>query len=430
MVPVAGNKKQGKERGSMAAKPHFAASVQSKKGRLYAVMQVKKDGTTKPVWRALGLPEGANKTKVNKAFREVVAQYEQEFWEEQERGGHPPADIPVYDYLVSYLKRVEPELQKNTIVSYRSMTNGKIRRYFQRRPQLTVGNLKPQDIQDFYQSLFADGVVANTVIHYHALLRRAFQQAFKEERIDANPFDRVGRPKKNKFHGENYTQEELLTLLHLARGDVIYPAILLAGAMGLRRSEALGVRWSRIDWEKRTVLLDTKIVEYRENGKKKMEPVEEMKNKSSRRTLPLPDPVVEMLQVQKEHREVYRKMFQGSYNAQYLDYVCVNQLGELLRPSYVTDHFRELLDKYGLRHIRFHDLRHTFASLLINQDVPLINVSNFLGHSDLSTTANIYAHLDKASKQASAAVISDILQGENQHAQPKGEPETNTDRQT
>lgn len=414
----------------MPAKPHFAASVQSKKGRLYAVMQVKKDGTTKPVWRALGLPEGANKTKVNKAFREVVARYEQEFWEEQERGGRPPADIPVYDYLVSYLKRVEPELQKNTIVSYRSMTNGKIRRYFQRRPQLTVGNLKPQDIQDFYQSLFADGVAANTVIHYHALLRRAFQQAFKEERIDANPFDRVGRPKKNKFHGENYTQEELLTLLHLARGDVIYPAILLAGAMGLRRSEALGVRWSRIDWEKRTVLLDTKIVEYRENGKKKVEPVEEMKNKSSRRTLPLPDPVVEMLQVQKEHREVYRKMFQGSYNAQYLDYVCVNQLGELLRPSYVTDHFRELLEKYGLRHIRFHDLRHTFASLLINQDVPLINVSNFLGHSDLSTTANIYAHLDKASKQASAAVISDILQGENQHVQPKGEPETNTDRQT
>lgn len=414
----------------MAAKPHFAASVQSKKGRLYAVMQVKKEGTTKPVWRALGLPEGANKTKVNKAFREVVARYEQEFWEEQERGGRPPADIPVYDYLVSFLKRVEPELQKNTIVSYRSMTNGKIRRYFQRRPQLTVGNLKPQDIQDFYQSLFADGVVANTVIHYHALLRRAFQQAFKEERIDANPFDRVGRPKKNKFHGENYTQEELLTLLHLARGDVIYPAILLAGAMGLRRSEALGVRWSRIDWEKRTVLLDTKIVEYRENGKKKVEPVEEMKNKSSRRTLPLPDPVVEMLQVQKEHREVYRKMFQGSYNAQYLDYVCVNQLGELLRPSYVTDHFRELLEKYGLRHIRFHDLRHTFASLLINQDVPLINVSNFLGHSDLSTTANIYAHLDKASKQASAAVISDILQGENQRAQPKGEPETNTDRQT
>lgn len=345
----------------MAAKPHFAASVQSKKWRLYAVMQVKKDGTTKPVWRALGLPLGTSQAKVNKRFREVVAQYEQAFLEEEQRGGRPRADIPVYDYLVSFLKRVEPELQKSTIHSYRAMVQGKIRRYFEARPQLTVENLKPQDIQGFYQKLFSDGVVANTVIHYHALLRRAFQQAFKDEMIDANPFDRVGRPRKNKFHGENYSEEELLTLLQLARGDVIYPAILLAGAMGLRRSEALGVRWSRIDWETKTVLLDTKIVEYLENGKKQVEAVEEMKNKSSRRTLPLPDPVVEMLQVQKEHREVYRKMFQGSYNAQYLDYVCVNQLGELLRPSYVTDHFRELLEKYGLRHIRFHDLRHPYV---------------------------------------------------------------------
>ena len=404
----------------MAARPHFAASVQSKKGRLYAVIQVKKDGTTKPVWRTLGLPEGANKTKVNKAFREVVTQYEQEYWENLEREGRPPSDIPVYQYLVEFLNRVEPELQKNTVVSYRGMINGKIRRYFEARPHLTVGNLKPKDIEVFYQKLFADGVVANTVIHYHALLRRAFQQAFKDELIDANPFDRVGRPRKNKFHGENYTQEELLTLLNLARGDVIYPAILLAGAMGLRRSEALGVRWSRIDWEKRTVLLDTKIVEYRENGKKVVEPVEEMKNKSSRRTLPLPDPVYEMLTLKREQQTTYQKMFKGSYNKQYLDFVCVNQLGELLRPSYVTGHFQELLEKYGLRHIRFHDLRHTFASLLINQDVPLINVSNFLGHSDLSTTANIYAHLDKASKQASADVISGMFQ------ESSGETEPNT----
>ena len=108
----------------------------------------------------------------------------------------------------------------------------------------------------------------------------------------------------------------------------------------------------------------------------------------------------------------------------------ISKSGTTTEPAIAFRVFRELLEKYGLRHIRFHDLRHTFASLLINQDVPLINVSNFLGHSDLSTTANIYAHLDKASKQASAAVISDILQGENQHAQPEGEPETNTDRQT
>lgn len=102
-------------------------------------------------------------------------------------------------------------------------------------------------------------------------------------------------------------------------------------------------------------------------------------------------------------------MFKKSYNRKFDDYVCVNQLGELLRPSYVTHHFSDLLKKLGMRHIRFHDLRHTFASILIGKEVPLINVSNFLGHSDISTTANIYAHLDKASKQSSADVISDIF---------------------
>ena len=80
-----------------------------------------------------------------------------------------------------------------------------------------------------------------------------------------------------------------------------------------------------------------------------------------------------------------------------------------ISPNRVTQRFADLIRQYGLRKIRFHDLRHTFASILINQDVPLLNVSTFLGHSDLSTTANIYAHLDKSKKQESADVISSIF---------------------
>lgn len=388
----------------------LAASVQSKNGRLYAVMQVKQNGKTKPVWRALGLPDGTPKPQVNKAFREVVRKYEEEYAALLERAGRPASDIPVFDYLCAYLKKAEPSLQKNTIQSYRSMIYGKIKRYFTARPDLTVGNLTPRDIQKFYDHMVKEGDVNNnTIIHYHAILRRAFHQAFKDELIDANPFDRIDRPKKDKFRGANYSEEELLNLLELVRSDVIYPAILFAGCMGLRRSEALGVRWSRIDWEKKTILLDTKIVEYDEGGKKIVAPQEEMKNESSRRTLPLPEPVYQMLLEEKEKQELYRRMFKKSYDRTYEDYVCVDQLGGIIRPSYVTRHYGELLKKYGLRHIRFHDLRHTFASLLIANGVPLINVSNFLGHSDLSTTANIYAHLDKESKQKSADIISDIL---------------------
>ena len=312
----------------MNAATTLAASVQAKKGRLYAVIQVRENGRTKPVWRALGLPESANKSKVNKAYREVVQAFEQSYAEQIAQNKKPASDIPIYDYMCAYYKKIEKNIQKSTAESYRGMINGRIRRYFTARKELTVGNITAKDIEDFYDWMFASGVVANTVIHYHTVLHSAFKRAFKDGLIDSNPFDRIDRPKKNK---------------------------------------------------------------------------------SSRRTLPLPDPVHEMLCEEREKQNLYRRMFKGSYNRKYDDYICVDQLGGLIRPNRVTQRFADLIRQYCLRKIRFHDLRHTFASILINQDVPLLNVSTFLGYSDLSTTANIYAHLDKSKKQESADVISSIF---------------------
>ena len=393
----------------MDAKTTLAASVQAKKGRLYAVIQVKENGKTKPVWRALGLSEGTNKSKVNKAYREVVKDFENDYAEQLARNEKPASDIPIFDYMCAHYRKVEKNIQKSTAESYHGMIYGRIRRYFTARNNLTVGNITSTDIEDFYEWMFESGVVANTVIHYHTVLHSAFKRAFKDGLIDANPFDRIDRPKKNKFTGEHYSEDEMITMFRLFRGDVIYPAVVLAGGLGLRRSEALGARWSRVDWDKRTILLDTKVIEYKEDGKVIVEPIEEMKNKSSRRTLPIPDPVYEMLCEEREKQDLYRRMFKGSYNRKFDDYICVDQLGELLRPNRVTQRFSDLIERYDLRKIRFHDLRHTFASILINQDVPLLNVSAFLGHSDLATTANIYAHLDKSKKQESADIISNIF---------------------
>ena len=393
----------------MDAKTTLAASVQAKKGRLYAVIQVKENGKTKPVWRALGLPEGTNKSKVNKAYREVVKDFENDYAEQLARNEKPASDIPIFDYMCAHYRKVEKNIQKSTAESYHGMIYGRIRRYFTARNNLTVGNITSTDIEDFYEWMFESGVVANTVIHYHTVLHSAFKRAFKDGLIDANPFDRIDRPKKNKFTGEHYSEDEMITMFRLFRGDVIYPAVVLAGGLGLRRSEALGARWSRVDWDKRTILLDTKVIEYKEDGKVIVEPIEEMKNKSSRRTLPIPDPVYEMLCEEREKQALYRRMFKGSYNRKFDDYICGDQLGELLRPNRVTQRFSDLIERYDLRKIRFHDLRHTFASILINQDVPLLNVSAFLGHSDLATTANIYAHLDKSKKQESADIISNIF---------------------
>ena len=394
----------------MSAKTTLAASVHAKKGRLYAAIQTRENGKPKTVWRALKLPDTASKTQVQKAYREVVGNFEDEYNKQLARDGRPASDIPIFQYLCGYLERAKPSIQTSTYRSYHQMIYGKIQRYFNDHAKLTVENIKPKDIDEFYGWLYGFGVSASTVRHYHSILRRAFRQAFVDEMIDVNPFDRVESPKKEKFQGQNYSEEELIALFELSRPEPIWPAIVLAGGMGLRRSEALGVRWSRIDMEKRTVLLDTKIVEDKDaDGKLILLAVEEMKNKTSRRTLPIPDPVLEMLETVQAKQEINRRLFKGSYNREWDDYVCTDDLGNLIKPNYVTSKFKEVLEKIGMRHIRFHDLRHTFASVLINKEVPLINVSNFLGHSTISTTANIYAHLDHAAKQNSADVISEIF---------------------
>ena len=91
-----------------------------------------------------------------------------------------------------------------------------------------------------------------------------------------------------------------------------------------------------------------------------------------------------------------------SYIKDYVDYVCVNEIGDLIKPHYVTESFPKLLKANGLRPVRYHDLRHSCASLLLANGVPMKQIQEWLGHSDFSTTANIYAHLDYSSKLTSA----------------------------
>ena len=107
----------------------------------------------------------------------------------------------------------------------------------------------------------------------------------------------------------------------------------------------------------------------------------------------------------KKQQEENRKLCGRSYNKEYLGYVCVDVIGNLIKPNYVSSTFGKLLAKNNLRHIRFHDLRHTCASLLLANGVPMEQVKEWLGHSDFSTTANIYAHLDYTSKLSSAKAM-------------------------
>ncbi len=155
-------------------KMNLTASVQAKKGRLYAVIQYKENGKSKSAWRTLNLPEDSPKTKIQKALREAVNTFEQAHLEDLERCNCPESEITIHEYMVSFLARAKPNLQKSTYQSYNGLINGKIKRYFTSHPELTIGNLRPKDIDGFYNSLYEDGSQSATVLHYHALLRKAF----------------------------------------------------------------------------------------------------------------------------------------------------------------------------------------------------------------------------------------------------------------
>ena len=134
-----------------------------------------------------------------------------------------------------------------------------------------------------------------------------------------------------------------------------------------------------------------------------------LKTKSSFRTLPLIPAVGIILLEEKEKQEMYRRLFKKSYCRDYLDYICVDQCGQLLRPNYVTEHFSWLIEKYGLRKVRFHDLRHTCASLLLSNGISMKQIQIWLGHSTFSTTADIYAHLDYSAQEASANAMNGMF---------------------
>lgn len=139
-----------------------------------------------------------------------------------------------------------------------------------------------------------------------------------------------------------------------------------------------------------------------------------MKTKSSYRTLPLIPHIEEELLAEQARQEEMRTVMRGAYSKEYAEYICVDALGRLITPQYVSNHFQVILKENGLRKIRFHDLRHSCASLLLANNISMKMIQDWLGHSDMATTANIYSHIDSSSKLASANTIGEVLGDEQE----------------
>jgi len=293
------------------------------------------------------------------------------------------------------------------------MVKGVIVPYFRER-KIKLTELAPSDIQDFYTAQL-QRVKPNSVIHYHANIHKALKYAVKTDLIPSSPADKVDRPRKNIFVGSFYDTDELNRLFEVARGTKIELGVLLGAFYGLRRSEIIGLKWDAIDFKQNSITIKRTVVSCNVDGKHIEVESEKTKNKSSMRTLPLVPEFRERLLTLWQEQEENRKLCGRSYTKKHEDYIYVNELGERIKPGYITWFFPQLLERNELRRIRFHDLRHSCASLLLAAGVPMKQIQEWLGHSNISTTADIYAHLDFNSKVSSANALRGGLQLQTAH---------------
>ena len=382
-----------------------AGHLQIKKGMYYVVLNLKSpDGKRIPKWVSTGIRVGGKKEE-KQAFEKLIEfrhSYRDPVVQDPKIAGVQwDSKMRFSDFMLFWLENVKHSVEGNTYAGYEANVKARIVPYFE-KTGVRLNELSALDIEQFYEYCFNRlKVKGATVQHYHANIHKAVKYAIRHDLIASNILDKLDRPKSETFVGSFYTLAEVEALFEVVKGDPVEFPVLMAAFYGLRRSEIMGLKWSAIDFEGNTLTVGHTVVQYRINGKQVIEGKDRAKNKSSCRTMPLVPQYRDLLLRMQERQKSCRAMCGNCY--QESDYIYVNDLGAPYKPNFVTDHFKRILRKNGLRMIRFHDLRHTCASLLLKNHVAMKDIQSWLGHSNYSTTANIYAHLDDTTKQVPAA---------------------------
>ena len=383
-----------------------------KKGKWYAVINLyDTDGKRKEKWQSLDLEaKKGTKTEANHRLNQLLEKYNtgdlylQDTMTRADRERNRIADMRVEDYLTEWLKSYKPNVSKATFNSYKMYVEVHIIPFF-KPMNIKVKEITGDEINEYYTHLRNKGLKGTTCQRHHALLHLAFKSAIKRRIIPSNPVDQADRPKAQQFIGNYYNADEIKTLLDCTKDDPLHIVIMIAAYYGLRRSEVIGLKWAAIDFGGKTISIKHKVLQDSDG----LTGYDVMKTKSSYRTMPLMPIVEQALIAEREKQAEMKQVFGKSYNRKYEEYICVDALGELIKPNYVTDHFQVVLKNNGLRKIRFHDLRHSCASLMLANGVQMKLIQEWLGHSDIGTTSNVYSHVDSESKKLSAAAISKAL---------------------
>lgn len=300
--------------------------------------------------------------------------------------------MTVAEYLEYWLTELLPGTVKPTTeASYADMTR---RHIVAGLGHLDLAKLSRDDVRRFFRQLARsksqrrgeDRVLSPRTVQYvHSILRRALEDARREEFVGRNVAREVSPPRYERREVEPLSPDEARVLLSAASGDRLYAVYVLALLLGLRRGELLGLRWSAVDLRRGTLRVQSSL--QRVGGQLVFT---SPKTKRSRRAVPLPRAVVQVLTEHKARQAGERAAAELWADD---DLVFTTSIGTPIEPRNLSRHFEALRVRAGVRKIRFHDLRHSCASLLFELGVPLRMVMEILGHSQISTTSDIYTHV-------------------------------------
>ena len=347
-----------------------------------SIYQRSKDGR----WvGAVTLDNGKRKAFYGRTRAEVARKVSRALTEMEQ--GLAPADdrITVKVYLESWLdKTVKPSKRYSTWRGYEQV----VRLYLVPEIGKTrLSKLSPDDVEDMVNRLSDRGLSPRTVQYTHAVLRVALQKAVRHGKVPRNVAALVSPPPVKREPVEPLTKREAKALLKAAAGDPLEALYVVTLALGLRRGEVCGLQWSDVDLKTRRLFVRRALQTQKGKGLVEVEP----KSRSSRRALPIPPFAVVAFKEHRKRQAAQRLSMGSDWRAG--NWIFTMEDGRPVAPDYVNVAFPRLLKRAKIRHIRFHDLRHSCASFLFAQGCEMRLVMEILGHSQIALTANTYTHL-------------------------------------
>lgn len=382
---------------------NITGSIQQKNGKYHMVFNIPtQGGKSKQKWKTTGLPIRGNKKAAERLLRETL--------EEMNEDTTLGYSIQVARYFKEWLKEIEDTVRPNTLRGYKNNMENHIIPYFSANKML-LQDLKPYHLDNYYSQKLGSKHLSNsgkslsgsTIKHHHQNISKALNDALRKGYISTNPAVLAKIPKAEKYQASFLEPEEMVLLMSLIEGSEIELPVKLCAMYGLRRSEVLGLRWENIDLDKNVLLV---IETFQQHIG--CDYIDDTKTFYSKRFLPITDSIKTLLL---KHKKLQNERFKamGNYYEE-SDYLCTFSNGKRISPNYLSKKFHQIILKSSLPTIRLHDLRHSVASNLLNSGFSVVEVRDWMGHANASTTLDIYAHAMKNSKQKLANKLDEIFE--------------------